>query len=151
MHAREQRLRGLIEPAVTVLGFELLGVKVLKEGHGSRLCVYIDGEDGITVDDCARVSHQVSGVLDVADPIRGQYTLEVSSPGLDRPLFTAQHYERYRGRQVKLKMLTPFEGRRKFKGELMGLRDAGVCLEERGVEWVIPLELISSGRLVPED
>ena len=89
MYPREERLRRLLEPAVEGFGYELLGVQLLAQGHHSKLRVYIDSEEGITVDDCARVSHQVSGVLEVEDPIPGQYTLEVSSPGMDRPLFRA--------------------------------------------------------------
>lgn len=151
MHGREERLRTLIEPAVTGLGYELLGVQLVKVGSQSSLLVYIDSEAGISVDDCARVSHQVSGVLDVDDPIAGRYTLEVSSPGSDRPLFTRQHFEQHAGHQIKVKMHVPLDGRRKFRGELKGVEESKVRLMEEGAERLIPLELIRTARLVPEE
>ena len=105
-----------IESAVQGLGYELVGVEYLPQGRRSLLRVYIDTPGGVTVDDCERVSHQVSGVLDVEDPIRGQYVLEVSSPGLDRPLFTAEHFQRFAGSRVRLRTSPPLDGRRNFSG-----------------------------------
>ena len=90
-------IQAIVEPVVTSLGYELVGVEFLMQGHSGLLRVYIDDEDGIQVNDCQRVSHQLSGVLDVEDVIKGKYQLEVSSPGLDRPLFTAEHFERFQG------------------------------------------------------
>ena len=150
MYTREERLYRLLEPAIEVFGLELLGVQLLAQGHHSKLRVYIDSEEGVTVDDCARVSHQVSGVLDVEDPIAGQYTLEVSSPGLDRPLFRAAHYERHKGSRISIKLQAPLEGRRSFKGELRGIQTSNVWLVEDDVEWLIPLALIGTARLIPE-
>lgn len=150
MSASEQRLGRLLESAIGVFGYELLGVQLLMQGRYSTLRVYIDSEEGITVDDCARVSHQVSGVLEVEDPISGQYTLEVSSPGLDRPLFKAAHYEQHKGSDVSIKLLAPMDGRRKFKGELLGMQVHQVWLKEDDVEWLIPLDLIGTARLIPE-
>ncbi len=147
--ARESaELRKLIEPAVTAMGFELVGVEFI---HGKRglLRIYIDHEDGIGVDDCSAVSYQVSGLLDVEDPIRGQYTLEVSSPGLDRPLFQARDYERFAGYDVKLRLSVPVAGRRRFKGTLVGLRDDRVVLRMDDEELVVPLHEIDQARLVP--
>ena len=149
MYTREERLQRLLEPAIEVFGFELLGVQLLAQGHHSKLRVYIDSEEGISVDDCARVSHQVSGVLDVEDPIPGRYTLEVSSPGMDRPLFKAAHYERHKGYRISVKLHAPMEGRRNFKGELLGMRSSNVWLMEDDVEWLIPLDLIGTARLIP--
>ncbi|MCG6864158.1 MAG: ribosome maturation factor RimP [Thiogranum sp.] len=142
-------LRELIEPAVTALGFELVGVEFI-HGKSGLLRVYIDHPDGISVDDCQAVSHQVSGVLDVEDPIRGEYTLEVSSPGLDRPLFQARDFERFAGNQVDVRLLAPVNGRRKFKGVLGGLRDGQVVLQMDDEELVVALDEIDRARLVPD-
>ena len=114
------------------------------------LRVYIDHEDGITLDDCTSVSHQLSGVLDVEDPIRGHYDLEVSSPGLDRPLFTVEHYERFRGRKVRVKLAAKLDGRRNHEGLLAGVRDAELILDVDGEIRNLPLDMIESARLVPE-
>ena len=104
------------------MGYELVGVQMLNAGkHGKTLRIYIDHADGITLDDCAAVSHQFSGVLDVEDPVSGNYDLEVSSPGLDRPLFVAEHFARFTGEQVKIRTLSPHDGRRKLSGELKGI------------------------------
>jgi ribosome maturation factor RimP len=142
-------LRELIEPAVTALGFELVGVEFI-HGKSGLLRVYIDHPEGINVDDCQAVSHQVSGVLDVEDPIRGQYTLEVSSPGLDRPLFRERDFERFAGNQVDIRLLAPVNGRRKFKGVLGGLRDGQVVLQMDDEELVVALDEIDRARLVPD-
>ena len=148
--ARESaELRKLIEPAVTVLGYELVGVEFI-HGKSGLLRVYIDHDDGIGVDDCKAVSYQVSGLLDVEDPIRGQYTLEVSSPGLDRPLFQARDYERFVGHEVKLRLSVPVGGRRRFKGTLVGLRDEQVVVKMDDEELVVPLHEIDQARLVPD-
>jgi len=142
-------LRELIEPAVTALGFELVGVEFI-HGKSGLLRVYIDHPEGIGVDDCQAVSHQVSGVLDVEDPIRGQYTLEVSSPGLDRPLFRERDFERFAGNQVDIRLLAPVNGRRRFKGVLGGLRDGQVVLQMDDEELVVALDEIDRARLVPD-
>jgi ribosome maturation factor RimP len=92
-----ESIQALIEPSVEALGFELWGLELIAQGRFSTLRIYIESAKGITVDDCAEVSHQVSGILDVEDPITNQYTLEVSSPGVDRPLFKQAHYEQYIG------------------------------------------------------
>ncbi len=149
-HASD-RLTAVIGPAVEGLGYELVGVEYLSQGRHSLLRIYIDSESGITVDDCAKVSHQVSAVLDVEDPIHGQYTLEVSSPGLDRPLFNAGHYQRFAGQQVEIRLHAPFEGRRKFKGRLLGMQDDEVIVQvEEGDEYAFPIETIDKANLVPE-
>lgn len=146
----EERLHGLIEPTVCALGYELVGFE-FNPGRGRALLrVYIDSGSGITVADCERVSHQLSGVLDVEDPIAGGYTLEVSSPGLDRPLFTPEHFVQYAGHEVRLRLRTTLAGRRRFKGTLKGFRDGHVLIVEEGVEQAVPHRLISSARLVPE-
>ena len=146
-----ERLQGLLEPVVTGLGYEWVGLEFLSAGARSTLRVYIDLDGGISVEDCERVSRQVSAVLDVEDVIRGQYTLEVSSPGLDRPLFTPEHYRRFAGSEVRLQLRDLVQGRRKLDGRLVGI-DAGgeVTVLADGVEYRIPLANIAKARLKPE-
>jgi len=140
----------VIGPAVEALGYELLGVELSAGGGQARLCVYVDSPEGITLTDCERVSHQVSGVLDVEDPIRGHYVLEVSSPGLDRPLFTLAHFQRHVGERARITFKVPFQGRKRLHGEIR--RAAGDCvvIVEGDQEWQVPLERIARARLVPD-
>jgi ribosome maturation factor RimP len=149
MPRESAELRKLLEPAVSALGFELVGVEFVS-GRRGLLRLYIDSEDGISIDDCQAVSHQVSGLLDVEDPIPGQYSLEVSSPGLDRPLFRAADFERFAGHEVRLRLVAPLEGRRKFRGVLVGLRDGRVVVQVEEQELVVALEEIDEARLVPD-
>jgi ribosome maturation factor RimP len=141
----------LVERTVTPLGYEVVGVELSGSGaRGRVLRVYIDQEAGITLDDCTAVSHQLSGVLDVEDPIRDHYILEVSSPGLDRPLFTPAHFERFAGHVVRIRLARLIDRRRKLNGVLKGLRGDAVVVEVEGEELAIPLADIESARLVPE-
>ena len=151
MQYRDARLKGLIKPAVEALGYELVGVEYRRGRKRALLRVYIDKPDGITLDDCARASHQVSGVLDVEDPIVERYDLEVSSPGLDRPLFEPEHFERFAGQRVRVRMSPPVDGRRKFTGMLLGFEDGQVRVDEDGIERRVPLESVSAARLVPAE
>jgi ribosome maturation factor RimP len=144
-------LQELLGPAVGAMGYELLGVQCLKQRRGMLVRVYIDHEDGITLDDCERVSHQVSGILDVEDPIRGEYTLEVSSPGFDRPLFTPEHFTRFMGRRVRVQLYRPLAGRRRFSGILQGFEAGQVLLVEEGALHTLPFDQIEKARLVPDD
>ncbi len=140
----------VVEPVVESLGYELVGVEYLSQGRDGLLRVYIDAEDGIKVEDCQRVSHQLSGVLDVEDVIKGHYSLEISSPGLDRPLFNAAQFERFAGSEVKLRLEAPLDGRRKFRGTLLGVEDGEVRLRVDGEEVRIPLVSIDKANLVPQ-
>jgi ribosome maturation factor RimP len=141
----------MLEPGIRSLGYELVGVEFHTGGKGGGLLrIYIDSEDGISADDCQRVSYQVSGVLDVEDPIPGHYTLEVSSPGLDRLLFRREDFERFAGQLVKLRLAYPVEGQRRFKGRLTGLRGEQVVIEADDMEISFPFEQIEQARLVPE-
>ena len=151
MQYQDVRLNGLIKPAVEALGYELVGVEYRRGRKRALLRVYIDKSDGITLDDCERASHQVSGVLDVEDPIVEQYDLEVSSPGLDRPLFEPEHFERFAGHRVRMRMSPPVDGRRKLSGVLLGIEGDQVRVDEEGNERRIPLESVSVARLVPEE
>lgn len=144
-------LRDLLEPAVTALGCELVGVEYHPSGKHSLLRVYIDRPEGVTVDDCSAVSYQVSGLLDVEDPIPGHYTLEVSSPGLDRPLFQACDFERFAGQQVKIRTRFPVAGQRNFRGLLQGMQGQQVVIDEQdGRRVELPLDQIEQARLVPD-
>ena len=150
MRPQHDALRRLIEPAVKVLGYDLVGIQYWAQGAKGLLRIYIDSDEGISVNDCERVSHQISGVLDVHDPIPGRYTLEVSSPGLNRPLFIASDFERFKGRRIAVKLATPLHGRRNFNGVLLGCREGVVRVHADGFEHSLPLEQIGSAQLVPE-
>jgi ribosome maturation factor RimP len=114
------------------------------------LTVYIDRPKGITVDDCERVSREVAAVLDVEDPIPGHYSLEVSSPGLDRPLFTLEQFQRFNGEVVQLSVFAPVGGRRRFKGRILGAGDGKLRLDQDGAEVVLEMGNIAKARLVPD-
>lgn len=144
-------LRALLEPAVAAVGCEFVGVEYRPNGSQSLLRVYIDKPEGVTLEDCSAVSYQVSGVLDVEDPIPGHYTLEVSSPGLDRPLFQARDFERFAGHEVKIRMRFPLDGQRNFRGSLQGLQDEQVVIDQQdGRRISLPLDQIEQARLVPD-
>ncbi|KAB7628439.1 ribosome maturation factor RimP [Alkalilimnicola sp. S0819] len=147
MAARQETLTALIEPVVEGLGYELVGLEYLPNPKNGLLRLYIDAPEGITLEDCTRVSHQVSGVLDVEDPIPGNYHLEVSSPGLDRPIFKAADYERFVGEQVRIRIQGILEGRRKFAGVLRGLEDEHVLVEEDEGLVRVPLGRIDKANL----
>lgn len=151
MGNREARLTAILRPAIEALGYELVGVQYSRGGRGALVRVYIDKDGGVTLDDCERSSHQVSGILDVEDPIAEHYDLEVSSPGLDRPLFEPEHYERYVGQKVRIQLSIPVQGRRKLTGTLLGFRDGEVLVNEDGVEWALPLKAVATARLVPAE
>ncbi len=141
----------MLEPGIRSLGYELVGVEFQTGGKGGGLLrVYIDSENGISAEDCQKVSYQVSGLLDVEDPIPGHYTLEVSSPGLDRLLFRAEDFDRFAGQLVKLRLTYPVEGQRKFKGRLVGMRGENVVIEGDEMEISLPFDQIEQARLVPE-
>ncbi|MDG1908468.1 MAG: ribosome maturation factor RimP [Pseudomonadales bacterium] len=144
------QLRSLIEPVVTGMGFELWGVEYLTQGRYSVLKIFIDSENGIDVDDCASVSRQVGSLLDVEEPLRGQYTLEVSSPGMDRRLFTFEQFDLMKGSQVKLKLNKPFDGKKRFTGLLVGTEDKEVVLRVGEEETLFPYEMIDRANVVPE-
>lgn len=121
--ATDSSLENIIAPAVTALGFELVTCVLAFEGGRKIVRIYIDGPQGISVDDCARVSQQISAVLEVQTPITGQFHLEVSSPGLDRPLMTPAHYRRFLGQHIRLKLHNALAGRKNFTGELKSISD----------------------------
>ena len=124
-----RQLVDLLAPTIEAMGFELWGIEYFPRGKTSLLRIYIDSDQGITIDHCAEVSSQVSRVLDVEDPIRSAYTLEVSSPGLDRPLFEERHYRQYLGRQIKLRLSSSIDGRKNFFGQLIQVNEGQIELE----------------------
>lgn len=145
----EQQITEMLNDTVEAQGFELTGVEFVRAGKHSTLRVYIDSPNGVNVDNCADVSHQVSAILDVEDPISTEYYLEVSSPGADRRLFKEQHYLDSVGEKVAVKLNTPIEGRRKFTGLLKGLEGDMVCIEVDGEEHRLMLSNIEKANIVP--
>jgi ribosome maturation factor RimP len=149
LNRRERQLEALFAPTVEALGLELWGVEYFARGKGSLLRIYIEGPDGVTVEDCERISKQVSGLLDVEDPIDSQYTLEVSSPGFDRPLFKAEHYQRSIGATVDVRLNFPFEGRRRFVGPLVSVENDEIVVRIDDTEYLLPIENVQRARIVP--
>ena len=144
-----QDLTGLFEPVVESMGYELVGVEFSGGSSHGTLRVYIDHENGVNIDDCAKISHQISGILDVEEPIQQAYDLEVSSPGLDRPLFKLADFERFSGQTVKIKMLAGLDGRRNFKGVLLGVADSNLIeVEVDGEIYQLPLADIGKANLI---
>ncbi|MCH9644146.1 MAG: ribosome maturation factor RimP [Gammaproteobacteria bacterium] len=146
------KLHDLIEQTVTSTGFEFVGCEFQQQPRQSLLRVYVDGENGINLDSCADISRQLASVLDVEDVIKGSYSLEVSSPGLARPLFKIDDYKRFIGKTVKLKSRLPMEGRRNFKGILQAVNDddAIVVQLEEGELVTLAFDEIDRAKLVPE-
>ena len=150
MVTKQEELRVLIEPVAEALGCQLWGLEFLPQGKQALLRIYIDRpEQGVGIEDCERVSRQASSLLDVEDLIKTEYTLEVSSPGLDRPLYTLSQFEQYVGEDVKLKLRYPYEGRRKYKGRLSGVEGEDVLVIAEGHEYMFPVESIEKANVVP--
>lgn len=147
MSAREDKLHALLAPTVEALGFELWGLELLTQGKHSTLRIYIESENGVQVDDCANVSNQVGAVLDVEEPISGEYILEVSSPGLDRRLFALEQYPAYVGEGIEIKLRRAFEGRRKFKGVLRGIENDDIVVLVDDHEYLLPFGDIDKAQL----
>ena len=141
-------LNELIEPVVTTLGLEFWGVEHTAQDNRKIVRVFIDGENGVSVDDCAAVSRQLSALFDVEDPIPGVYTLEVSSPGVERPLFTAAQFQQYIGHEVKVKLRAPFEGRRNYRGLLSAVENDEISVHVDGHEYLLPIETVDKANLV---
>jgi ribosome maturation factor RimP len=140
----------LLGPTVAGLGYELWELEYSPRPGGGLLRLYIDQPGGITLEDCERVSHAVSGTLDAADPIPGHYTLEVSSPGLDRVLRTREHFVRFAGERIKVEVRELLAGRRKFSGRLAAVGERDITLEVDGNTVSVPIAGIHKARLAPE-
>jgi ribosome maturation factor RimP len=146
-------LMRLLEPPIEGLGYELVDIEFAREGRGGVLRIFIDwpagAQVGISVDDCATVSHAVSQVLEVEDPIKGHYTLEVSSPGFDRILRKREHFERFVGERIFAELKLPIDGRRRFVGVLKSIVDDAIVMDVDGQAHSLPLERIQKARLRP--
>ena len=149
MNQAPVKILALIEPVVTGLGYEFVGAEFIGQGRDALLRVYIDAEGGVLVTDCSKVSHQISGVMDVEDPISGQYTLEVSSPGLERPLFKLAHFTQFIGKVVKLELTqATMEGQKRFTGDILQVKGEVVHVHVDDEEIEIPFAMIKKARLV---
>ena len=145
-------LMRLLEPPIEASGYELVDIEFAQAGRGGVLRIFIDrpasdGLGSITVDDCARVSHAVSEVLEIEDPIKGHYTLEVSSPGFDRILRKREHFARFLGERIAAELKVPQGGRRRFVGVLKAMTDDSIVVDVDGQEHRLPLERIQKARL----
>ncbi len=147
----DTELNQLLAPVIADLGLEFVGIEFSSSASGSLLRVYIDEpERGITIDDCERASREISALLDVNDPVAGRYTLEVSSPGLERPLFTPEHFTRFLGEQVKVSVNLPIDGRRRFQGAIAAVEGDRITIEQDGKPVAIAHANIAKARLVPD-
>lgn len=149
MSRRTEQLQELLGPVVEAMGYEFWGLEFL-QGKGAILRVFIDHEEGIGVDDCAGVSHQISGVLDVEDPIPGEYNLEVSSPGMERPLFTLEQWARYTGDQAQVRLLAPVAGKRRFTAEIVGTEEENLLLKVEGETLSVPFAQVDRANLIAD-
>ena len=143
-------IQALLEPSIERLGYELTDLEVRLSGNGGLVRLTIDSPEGIDLDDCEKVSHAASALLDVEDPVPGNYNLEVSSPGLDRKLTKSAHFQRFAGETLKVTMRFPIEGRRRFRGTLVSSDDENIVVEVDGESHSLPLSMIDTARLVPE-
>jgi len=147
---KEKILSQMIEPVVTDLGFVFWGLEYLVQKNSAILRVYIDHENGISVGDCAKCSREISGVLEVEDPIKVAYTLELSSPGMDRVLFNGRQYEQYIGETVKVKLAQPVDGARNIKGRIMAVNETQITIDNGSTKYVFDISNVMKARLKPE-
>ena len=145
----EDKLTEMLEPGVEALGYELVGVEFVRAGKHSILRVFIDHENGISVDDCAEVSYQASAILDVEDPISTEYNLEISSPGMDRPLFKESHYQAALGEVIQAKLTVPMDNRRNYKGKLLACENGMISIEVDGQQFQLAVANIEKANIVP--
>ena len=145
-----QKLNELLQPLVEDLGYEFVGLEYNSNPKHAVLRIYIDHENGVGIDDCETVSRETAALLDVKDPIRSHYNLEVSSPGLDRPLFTPEQYRKFTGCVAQVNLFAPQDGRRKFSGPILGADESSIRIEQDGSEVVLELSNIVKAKLVPD-
>ncbi|MCK4843181.1 MAG: ribosome maturation factor RimP [Methylococcales bacterium] len=150
MKQAPEHLVNLIEPIVDGLGYECVGIEYNPHPKNGLLRVYIDKEDGILVEDCTKVSHQISGMLDVEDPIADNFQLEVSSPGSDRPFFKLSQFEQFIGQTVTVKVFKPINKQRKITGIIEKVEGDVVVLLLADQSIEIPFQAMSKARLVPD-
>ena len=150
MRREQTHLWELFEPVVEGMGFELIEIEHFPNPKHGVLRLYIDKEGGVLIEDCSAVSRQISALIDVEDPVRGQFNLEVSSPGLDRPLRRVKDFQRFTGSKVKLKTAVPMDGQRNFSGRLLEANEDAVVIETDTEELSLPMNAIEKARVVPE-
>lgn len=150
MNKIDPKLKEQLKILINSLGYELVGAELLPRGRKKLLRLYIDSTKGVTVDDCSQVSYQVSAMLDVSDPIPGSYTLEVSSPGIDRPLFELEQYKKYIGKKVKIKLRLLINQRRQYTGILQRVDEGNIHLVVEGFEQevIVPFSEIEKANLI---
>lgn len=144
------RLITLLEPTVRGLGYELLGIERGGSGRSRLLRLYIDQERGVGVEDCERVSRQISDLLDVEQAVGGEYTLEVSSPGIERPLFTLDQHRRFLGHRVAVRLRRMLDGRRRLQGKLVSVSDDGFVLALDDQHISVSFDIVERSKLTPE-
>lgn len=149
MASKQELLQEMITPIIASLGCELWGLEYLTQGRYTTLRIFIDAANGVSLEDCEKVSRQISAVMDVEDPIQGEYTLEVSSPGMDRPLYTFEQYTRYVGETVNLRLRMARDGRRRFKGEILSVENNEVRVLVEGKEFVFAVDAIDKANIEP--
>ena len=149
MDRLEKKLNDKFEPVFESMAYELVCVELTGSGNGTILRVYIDSDKGITVDDCQAVSYQLSGILEVEDPLQSQYALEISSPGLDRPLVKPEHFKQFIGDLVKIRSTEAVLGRKNFKGILESFDGEYLCVAVDNEVYEIPFENVEKANLVP--
>lgn len=150
MRRDQTHLWELFEPVVKGMGYDLIEIEHFPNPKHGVLRLYIDKEGGVNVDDCSNVSRQISALIDVEDPVSGQFNLEVSSPGSDRPLRRLVDFQRFTGSLVKLKTVMPLEGQRNFKGRLLEASEETVVIETDDEEISLPMSAVEKARIVPE-
>ncbi|MDF1677864.1 MAG: ribosome maturation factor RimP [Legionellaceae bacterium] len=146
----QQDIEQLVRPSIEDMGIEFWGIEYQRQGHSGTLRIYIDKPEGVVLDDCERVSRQVSALLDVNDPIQGQYQLEISSPGMPRPLFYPEQYARYLGDEVQIRLNVPMDGRRNIVGIIKAVQDDTLILIEGDVEQTFLFSNIIKAHLTVE-
>ncbi len=147
---KAEQLKTLLTPVVEGEGMQLWGLEYHSGSTPPVLRIYIDGENGVTVDDCARVSDQAGAVIEVEEALKGNYTLEVSSPGIERPLFTPEQFRTYIGHPVKVRLAWPEHDRRNFRGVLLSVEDPMIEVEVDGMAYELPLAAIHNARVLEQ-
>ena len=145
-----RKLNELLQPLVEDLGYEFVGLEYNSNPKHSVLRIYIDHEAGVGIEDCEIVSRETAALLDVKDPIRSHYNLEVSSPGLDRPLFTPSHYREFIGEKAQVTLFAPQDGRRKFSGPILAADETTVTIDQDGTEVALNFDNIVKAKLIPD-
>lgn len=150
MRKVDSELHERLSVLVTSMGYELVGGELLPMGRQKMLRLYIDSPKGVSIDDCSKVSHQISALLDVEDPFESRYVLEVSSPGIDRPLFELKHFERFVGSEVKMRLYAPIAKRKQYKGVVTRVVGEDIHLSVEGLnqEVVIPFSAIERANVI---